>query len=113
MTAAITIELSEHAIDRFHQRVRPALTWEEAEYELDRLTAYGEMVVEPPHWLARTQRQHACCYLLVGDLVLPLVPAYNDREVLCATTCIPRGALSDRARSRRNARRSTRARRRR
>lgn len=103
--SATTVDLSLHAIERFQQRMRPALTLAAAEEELAELMALGEIVGQPPDWFARRQLQHAPCYLVVGDFVLPLVPARYDPEVLCATTCVARGGLSDKARERRNSHR--------
>ena len=102
----VEIRLSEHAVRRFRERVRPGLDEGQARNELSRLVAFGEMVGEPPEWLAATQRQRASCFLVLGDLVLPLDPGRRDREVLCALTCIARGSLSEAARTARSARRS-------
>jgi len=107
--AKVEIRLGSHAVERFHERVRPALHLDAAELELGRLVAQGSVVADPPVWLAPRQRQFACCYVVVGDLVLPLEPDRRDREVLVALTCIARGGLSDRARQGRNARRRARA----
>jgi hypothetical protein len=58
-----------------------------------------------PDWLARGQRQAAACYLVAGDVVLPLDPCRRDPGVLVALTCVARGGLSELARQRRNMRR--------
>jgi hypothetical protein len=99
------IMFSAHALERFRERVRPALSPRDAESDLRRLAGLGEVVDGAPAWLADNQQQHAVCYLVVGDVVFPLGPAREDATMLCARTCIARGGLSDLARERRNAHR--------
>jgi hypothetical protein len=108
-TRTIEIHLSEHAVQRFHERVRPGLDRIAAEDALARLALHGTIDTEPPDWLARHQRQHAACYLVAGDVVLPLDPCRRDPAVLVALTCLARGGLSEPARQRRNLRRRRRA----
>jgi len=105
----VEINLTCHAIARFHERVRPTLDRRAAEDELARLVAIGLITSEAPFWHATRQRQRAHAYLVVGDLVLPLKPQRGDQSVLIAVTCIARGGLSDAARARRNERRRGRA----
>lgn len=101
----LEIHLSSHAIERFHQRVRPGLDLDSAGDELSRLVAIGELSDTAPPWHAHRQAQEAHAYLIVADLVLPLQPAQDDPSALVAVSCIPRGGLSDAARARRNGRR--------
>jgi hypothetical protein len=99
------VTLSHHCVGRFHERFRPALDQIRARAELEALIEYGEIAAEPPEWMARTMRQEADAYLIVGeDLVLPLVAAGPLGERLIAKTCIPRGGISEAARKRRNER---------
>jgi hypothetical protein len=98
----LEIHLSQHAVERFHERVRPSLGIEAAEDELARLVAMGQVVTQPPPWHAERQRQTAPAYLVICDLVLPLVQMGGDPVVLVAVTCIARGGISDQARARRN-----------
>ena len=96
--------LSHHCVNRFHERFRPALDRIRARAELQLLIEHGEIADAPPEWLARTMRQEAEAYLVVGeDLVLPLVEV-GPRGELVAKTCIPRGGISEQARRRRNER---------
>ena len=104
-TRDVQINLSDHAIRRFRERVRPALDDAGARSELSHLIAFGEIVGEAPAWLAATQRQRASCFLVLGDLAFPLDPDRRNREALCALTCIPRGTISEPARIARSARR--------
>lgn len=101
-THRLEIHLSQHAIDRFHERVRPGLDRAAAEDALAQLALLGTIESEPPEWLARRQRQRAACYLVAGDVVLPLDPYRRDPRVLVALTCVARGGISELARQRRN-----------
>ena len=99
------VTLSAHCVDRFHERFRPALDMVRARLELEMLIDHGEIAEEPPDWMARTMRQNADAYLIVGnDLVLPLASVGPLGERLMAKTCIPRGGISEAARRRRNER---------
>ena len=108
-THRIEIHLSQHAVDRFHERVRPGLDRTAAEDALAQLALLGTIEPEPPEWLARRQRQRAACYLVAGDVVLPLDPCRRDPTVLVALTCLARGGISELARHRRNSQRRLRS----
>ena len=101
----LEIRLTTHAVDRFHERVRPALTRAAAEDELARLVLFGSIFSEAPAWFAIRQRQRAAAYLVIGDLVLPLEPVGTGGDAYSAVTCIARGGISETARFRRNGRR--------
>jgi hypothetical protein len=103
--STFTIQLSEHAVQRFQQRVRPSLALADAEEQLARLAVFADLVIDPPAWHAATCAQLAPWYLVLGDVVLPLKAHYSDPDVLVATTCIARGERSDAARERHRARR--------
>ena len=94
------IRLSNHCVDRFLERFRPALDWSSAKRELLRLLGCGSVRSDAPSWLADRALQEADCYLTVGeDLVLPLV---HDGGDWIARTCLGRGGISAPARERRN-----------
>ena len=100
------IALTHHCVERFHERFRPAVDQVAARRELEALIAHGEIAGEPPEWMARTMRQEAEAYLIVGeDLVLPLVSVGLGDVVAIAKTCIARGGISEKARANRNRRR--------
>ena len=103
--STFTIQLSEHAIQRFRQRVRPAIGVAEAEGELARLALFGDLVPEAPAWHAVATADTAPWYLVIADCVLPLRPHWREAEVLVATTCLARGDVSEATRFRRQARR--------
>lgn len=103
--STLTIELTVHAVERFHERVRPGLSRAAAEEELAFLLALATVTCEPPAWVRERAVRRADCHAVMGDVVLPL---YACGGVLVATTCIARGGLSARARQRRNARRAAR-----
>jgi hypothetical protein len=70
----VTVLLTQHAIGRFNQRVRPTLDEDQAGAELRRLVCLGTISATAPRWLAETQHQAAAMYLVVGDVVIPLDP---------------------------------------
>jgi hypothetical protein len=105
MGSSVDLSLTRHCVERFHERFRPALDHVRARAELELLIEHGELSEQPPEWMARTMRQEADAYLIVGnDLVIPLVQGGPLGEELVAKTCIPRGGISDPARRRRNER---------
>ena len=105
MDTNLEVTLTHHCVGRFHERFRPALDQIRARAELEALIEHGRISEDPPEWMARTMRQGADAYLVVGeDLVLPLVAAGPLGEWLIAKTCIPRGGISEAARRRRNER---------
>ena len=99
------VRLSQHCVERFHERFRPALDVIRARAELEMLIEHGEIAGEPPEWMARKMRQRSDAYLIVGDdLVLPLDCVGYTAEELVAKTFIDRGGISEHARRRRNER---------
>src|SRR4051812_25655150 len=95
-----TIEITLHAVERFRERVRPALPLDAAEDELALLLTFAEVTAEAPAWMAHTTREATHAYAVIGDVVLPL--AAGREGVLFAKTCIPRGGISPPARARRS-----------
>ena len=104
----LTIQLSEHAVERFQHRVRPALDVDAASDALAALILFGEVVDTPPPWHAGNCAQLAPFYLVAGDVLLPLKEHWSEPDVLVATTCFVRGVRSDDVRRRVRARRRTR-----
>src|SRR4051794_29245874 len=103
--STFTIHLSEHAVERFRQRVRPALDRNRAEDELARLALFGDVVAQPPAWHAAATADIAPWYLVIADCLLPLRPHVRDPDVLVATTCLARGERSETVRLRHRAQR--------
>src|SRR3954452_22560787 len=95
------ISFTKHAIERFQERCRPALSIDAAGAELARIAVHGEVTGSAPAWHARRAATTCEAYLLLGDdIVLPLVRVRDSEWV--AKTCLTRGTLSDAARCRRN-----------
>src|SRR4051794_25292553 len=84
--------LSDHAIARFHERVRPALEIEDAARQLVSLVELGALTLEPPRWIVMTAAGDA--YLTVGDIVLPLRADCRRPGTLVATTTLVRGSIT-------------------
>lgn len=98
-SAPVAIALTEHAILRFQERVRPGLGFRQARQELTRLVAMGTVSTQPPAWFGHHDGRFSTRYLSVGDLVIPLV-CVDGR--LMALTCVPRGSVSALTRADRN-----------
>lgn len=102
---AVAIHVSDHAVVRYRERVRPGLDHGQACSDLQRLLEHGFISSRAPLWLRTTQAQRSAYYLVVGDIALPLDPCTRDRERLVALTCLTRGGLSDAVRASRNLKR--------
>jgi hypothetical protein len=105
---ALVVELSVHAIQRYRERVRPALGEPQLEAELICVLLHGEISTTPPPWLSQGA-QRCDAYLGLGDIVFPLMHAHPD--LMVAVTCLCRGAISPDSRHARNQRRQARCRR--
>ena len=87
-----TVRFSHHAVERYRERVRPALDVDGAFRELLSLvSAAAEVVSEPPQWCPWGSA--ACGYLVIGDVVFPLIARPG---VHVATTCLTKGAYGSR-----------------
>jgi hypothetical protein len=91
-----------HAVSRFIERVRPGLNRNQAELELERILAHGELTDAPPVWLADRAGQDATMYVSLGDIALPLAPSRERVGHWVTLTCLTTGSLSPVARARRN-----------
>lgn len=99
------IDLSEHAVEQYRERIRPALDRATARVELARLVPSGQIGEEPPDW-ARSAGAKPY-YLVIGDaLALPLAPQHG-RWV--TTTCLVQTTLTPRRREERTRRKARRA----
>ena len=91
------IGLTEHAVEQYRARSRPALDHAGARAELARLVPNGEILSAAPNW-ARSAGTKPF-YLVIGDtLALPLA-AQNGRWV--TTTCLVKTTLTERRREER------------
>lgn len=95
------VVLKRHAIERFNERVRPALTFKAAKRELERLLEFAEPASKCP-W---TDAMHADGYLLLSDGVA-LVVRQARNGLVVAETCITAGGSSEEIRERRNKRKA-------
>jgi hypothetical protein len=99
------IDVTEHAVEQYRERIRPALDLAGARVELARLVPSGEIREQPPDW-ARSAGGKPY-YLVIGDaLALPLAPQHG-RWV--TTTCLVQTTLTPRRREERTRRRAQRA----
>ena len=101
------VRISDNAVARYVERLRPAIDTEAAHAELETLMLqHGSITDSPPSWTRDAQaRSH---YVLVGDsIVLPL--AHDHRGRWAATTCLTPGTLTDVERRQRADRRRSRS----
>jgi hypothetical protein len=97
------IVLSDHAIERYQERVRPGLDRQAALEDLRHtLTSAGVWSLEAPDWL---DTQHGDGFVLLGDDVALPIQAAPD-GALVATTCLTRGGMDDGRRDVRKARKA-------
>jgi hypothetical protein len=69
--ALVVLELAGHAVERYHERVRPGLTLEQAEDDLARqLEAHGHWA--EPDWLASDELAHARWLMIGDDIAFPV-----------------------------------------
>ena len=87
-----------HAIERYVERLRPALTKAAARRELVRLCEVAEITADRPGWLGLGEATDA--YLLIGeDVALPVMRGHTG---WVAITCMTRGCLAPSERRARN-----------
>src|SRR4051794_33885032 len=94
--------LTDHAVERYIERLQRPLDFKRAKVELICLLPFGYFSEEPPDWLDYIDPD-VSGYWIIGDLCLVL----QAKRV--AVTCIPRGTmLPSIRRARNNARRARR-----
>ena len=102
--SVVRIVLTKHALERFHERVRPALDPDAAGRELERL-AQSAPLAEVPAWYA----EHIVEDVEPPDAAAELAPGVvlllcRHGRALVAVSCVTRSGLSDAARTARNRR---------
>ena len=92
------VTLTEHAVQRFNERVRPGLSIAQARTELRRLVAeHAEPCAEPPRWYFEGEQARADTLVRIGpDILLPC--ATRDGR-LFALTVVCRGLVGDQERA--------------
>lgn len=91
--------ISDHAVERFRERVRPALDLDDARRELLRLTQVAE-IIAPPEWAQMSDDRADGAVLLSDDVCLLVSYLRENRPV--AVTCVFRGWCGSRERAARN-----------
>ena len=92
------IWFSDHAVQRYRERLRPGLDDAHARDELARLTSVGQVTTNPPGW---AQTAHGGPFLTIGpDVCVPLIRKGPHRFV--AATVLTRDSESPAERERRH-----------
>ena len=87
----VPVTWSEHAIERYLQRVKPALEADAVRKELSRLLATAVVSRTPPGWVRPgTGDVTPAAYLLLadGEICLPVIVAHGDDGPWTATTAL-------------------------
>jgi hypothetical protein len=97
----VKVALTTHAVERYHERVKPALSREAAKQEAKALIASCEITEEIPAWCVEGAGDHkVVAYAVVCDgVAFPL--AENDGRHV-ALTCLARMSFSAETRKKRN-----------
>ena len=107
----VEVEFTEHVVERFQERVRPALDLAAAEEELARLLPLAELTEVCPWWVTESEQpdeRQADLFAVLCDGVAVLLMGRG--ETFRAVTVITNRGLSEETRERRNAaRRAARA----
>lgn len=100
----LVVEVTEHAIKRYGERVRPALGTSELEREVLRVVHdVGVVVWHRPSWAGADR--NIVGWVVVGpDIAFPLQFHRSKKGVLVAVTCLSRGSYGDTMREERNKR---------
>ncbi|MGA7396861.1 MAG: hypothetical protein WBW62_05370 [Solirubrobacterales bacterium] len=102
----LQVLLSEHAIERFRERFRPALSLAKAAVELRWLVGKaGTVSNRQPKWASIENEAAPDAFLTIGEDLILLLKLGNGR--MTAVTCLCRGTIRKSERNkRRNGRRS-------
>lgn len=93
--------LSDHAVDRYHQRATPHLPVRESALQLRALlVAHGTVTCHQPSWV-KTPRPTSRWLILSDTIAFPL----NDDRTPVVVSCLIAGGISDDTRKWRNNRR--------
>lgn len=102
---ATAIDFSRHAHERYRERVGPQIDDAQLACVLAEVACHGALTTRPPQWFADRAQKTSALYLVVGDIVFPLLE-HPDGERWIAKTCVARGGISPLARERRNSNRA-------
>ena len=80
------VHFSKHAVRRYAERFRPALSVKDAERELAGIVNSGRLTQEPAEFLCKRARK-SDAYFEVGDAVFPVTVSNVDGKPI-ATTCL-------------------------
>ena len=94
--------LTAHAVERYRDRVKPHLTFEEANAELRRLLRHATISSQRPSWT--NDKHEDATYAVLSDGIV-LVVLGDQHAAGVAVTCLTRGGVGDEARAKRNRRR--------
>lgn len=86
IVATMTFGVTDHAVNRYIERLRPALSFGAAKYELIGLIPQAQVATEGPDW-DQTRVHDADAYLMLGDDVALVVKRKTIVTVLTKGWC--------------------------
>ena len=108
-TGKHSVRIGPHAVTRYHERVRAALSLARVHDEMRGVLPNGEVVIARPSWIV-TCTSLADAWLQIGDdVAFPLLADETGKDDYFATTCVTKGTeLDDHGVDRRRARKAKR-----
>lgn len=86
------IHLSDHAVERYIERIRPAADEPCARADIRKLIDFGTYVDETPEWV-RDPRHEPDGYFVCGNVAFPVAQAWNGLVVTTTLHVPPRAPI--------------------
>lgn len=96
------VVLTDHAVERYRDRVRPMSEREAVEVELALILPLGEITAECPVWAVNDDEPCEQWLVPCPGIAFPLYPDRSGGSCLVATTCLTNRGLSEETRRNRN-----------
>jgi hypothetical protein len=91
------VAVTDHAVARYRERVKPGLSLGDAEAELLHVLPFARLEAEMPGWHVAPLEQPVAAWAMLGDgIAFPLVHG-SQPGVLVAVTCLTHGCRSEEA----------------
>lgn len=97
----VSISVTDHAVWRYQERVRPGLELADARRDLLRLLKGCEVTTDLPDWTRDREDRVDAVAVLSDGVVLALIRERGSKYR--AVTCLVRGGMGEQTRARRNA----------
>jgi hypothetical protein len=89
------VAVTDHAVSRYQERVRPGLGFDAAEAELLHVLPFARVEAVAPSWRVGPLEHPVAAWAMVGDgIAFPLVRG-SEPGLLVAVTCLTQGCRSE------------------